>query len=109
MCGRGRPDRAGIAHGRSCSRYFRAAIPQGENKEFNRKERKGRKEDVGATGWSPRMPQPKREFNRRERKVRKEDFSMCSMRSMWLKDDLTTENSKAAKSLCSMRSLRLTK
>jgi hypothetical protein len=65
--------------------------------------------DVEATGWSPRMPQPKREFNRRERKVRKEDFSMCSMRSMWLKDDLTTENAKGAKSLCSMRSLRLTK
>ena len=62
--------------------------------------------DVGATGWSP-MPQPKREFNRRERKGRKEDFSMCPMRSMWLKDDLTAENVKAAKSLCSMRSLRL--
>jgi hypothetical protein len=43
--------------------------------------------------------QPKREFSRRERTARKEDFSMCSMRSMWLKDDLTTENAKAAKKM----------
>jgi hypothetical protein len=63
----------------SARRYRRARI-----KNLTAKERKGRKEDVGATGWSPRMPQPKREFNRRERKVRKEDFSMCSMRSLRL-------------------------